>query len=334
MSGLFHTMLPLGQAHGGSDGQEAGQAQGAAGQAAGHGAEEAHGSELGAQEMVHHMADAGYIDLAFAEIRLPAFDPFHTPALDLGPVHVPGLEVDLSITKHVVFLFLASLLTIVTMWLAARQARQLRQGEEAPGGFLNAMEAFYLFLRDEVALDNVGRGGERFVPLVVTLFFFILYANLLGLVPFGATATSNLAVTAALAFVALVVIEIAGVQELGVRGWIGTVVHAPEGLPWWGKIVMGAIMIPVEFIGKLTKPFALAVRLFANMTAGHLVLLALLGLILSYGGFQALTGLTAVLGPLLMGLFVMFLEIFVAFLQAYIFAILTAVFIGLIRHAH
>ncbi|MGH7540914.1 MAG: F0F1 ATP synthase subunit A, partial [Gemmatimonadota bacterium] len=188
----------------------------------------------------------------------------------------------------------------------------------------------YFYLRDDVALRNVGHGGERFVPLIVTLFFFILYANLLGLVPFGASATGNIMVTAALAIVAFVVIETAGVVALGPRGYLGTIFYLPQGLPGWMKPIMLAIMTPVELIGKLAKPFALAVRLFANMTAGHLVLLALLGLILTHGAFQGL-GLVAILGPFLLGLFVMFLEIFVAFLQAYIFALLTAVFVGLIR---
>lgn len=355
MTGLLHTATALLQQHGGEpDGQAAassgaggGQAaHGAAGQEAAHGAGGAHGSEeLGAETLLHHVADAPTLDLAFTEIHLPTFEPFHTPAfeldpfgvlgaLQLGPVPIPGLEIDLSITKHVFFLFLASLLTVITMWLAAREARDLKQGEEPPGGLLNAMEAFYLYLRDDVAMDNIGRGGERWVPLVIALFFFILYANLLGMVPFGATATSNIMVTGALALVSLVAIEAAGMQELGFKGWLGTILHAPEGLPPWGKAIMMVIMVPVEILGKLTKPFALAIRLFANMTAGHIVLLSLLGLIAVYGSFEALSGLTAVVGPLVLGLFIMFLEIFVAFLQAYIFAILTAVFIGLIRHAH
>ncbi|MFW6192354.1 MAG: F0F1 ATP synthase subunit A, partial [Gemmatimonadota bacterium] len=320
---------------------------GAAAQDAAHGAEEAaHGSDpLSAETMLHHIEDARTLDFAFFEVPLPSFEPLHTPALEvdplgvlgalqIGPISIPGLEIDLSITKHVLFLFLASLLTVVTMWLAAREARDLQQGEEPPGGLLNAMEAFYLYLRDDVALANIGRGGERFVPLVIALFFFILYANLLGLVPFGATATSNIMVTGALALVSLVAIEVAGLQELGPKGWLKTVFHIPEGTPAMMKPVLLPIFTVVEIIGKLTKPFALAIRLFANMTAGHIVLLSLLGLIVAYGSFGAPTGVTAVAAPLVLGLFIMFLEIFVAFLQAYIFAILTAVFIGLIRHAH
>jgi len=233
-----------------------------------------------------------------------------------------------------VFLFLAALLTIGTMWFAARAAQRLEQGEKAPGGLLNAMEAFYLYLRDDVALANIGRGGERFVPLVIALFFFILYANLLGLVPFGATATSNIMVTSALALIALVVIEVAGFTALGLRGYLRTIFYVPPGLNPAMSALMLVIMTPVELIGKLAKPFALAVRLFANMTAGHFVLLALLGLIITYGSFTTGSGWIAILGPILLGLFVMFLEIFVAFLQAFIFAMLTSVFVGLIRHAH
>ncbi len=306
--------------------QHGGGAEAEGGHGAASGAQAAHGGEHGAEgwgteAMMHHITDDQSLELGFTTVHLPEFPP----------LHVAGLTIDLSISKHVVFLFLASLLTIATMWAAARQARKLDQGGEAPGGILNAMEAFYLYLRDEVALSNVGHGGERFVPLVITLFFFILYANLLGLVPFGATATSNIMVTSALAFVSMVVIEVAGYQALGPKGYLGTIFYAPEGLNPVGRAIMMVIMTPVEIIGKLAKPFALAVRLFANMTAGHFVLLSLLGLIITYGGFSVGPSLVAVVGPLLLGLFVMFLEIFVAFLQAYIFAILTAVFIGLIR---
>lgn len=294
----------------------------AAGQAAGHGAEQAaEHAEWGAEVMLHHVTDAQVIDLGFASFRLPEFPP----------IHVAGVPIDLSISKHVVFLFLAGLLTIVTMWLAARQAQRLDQGEEAPGGLLNAMEAFYLYLRDEVALANVGRGGERYVPFVISLFFFILYSNLLGLVPFGSTATGNIMVTGALAFLSFVVIEAAGYRALGPKGYLGTIFFVPPGIPRVGQAILLPIFLVVEVLGKLTKPFALAVRLFANMTAGHFVILALLGLILTYGATGPFAGGVTILGSLGLGLFVMFLEIFVAFLQAYIFAMLTAVFIGLIR---
>lgn len=324
-NGLAAAGQQAGHASDASAGQEGAQAAGA-----GHGAQEAAGShgaeEFGAETMTHHVTDSQSIDLGFAAIDLQplAFDP-----VQLGP-----LTVDLSVTKYVVFLFLAAVLTVVTVWFAARRAREMEQGEEAPGGLLNAFEAFYFYLRDEVALSNIGEGGESFVPYVVTLFFFILYANLLGLLPFGATATSSIMVTGALAFISLVVVEASGFRALGPAGYARTIFNVPEGLHPVMKVVMGIIMPPVEIIGKLAKPFALAVRLFANMTAGHFVLLAILGIIITYGSFTAAGGLTAIAGSMVFALFVMFLEIFVAFLHAYIFTVLTAVFVGLIRHGH
>jgi F-type H+-transporting ATPase subunit a len=275
--------------------------------------------------MLHHIVDSENLEFGKTVISLEG--------LSVPPVRIGGLEIDLSPTKHVVFLWLASLLTILTVGLAARSARRTNAGREAPRGILNFFEAFYVYLRDDVALANIGHGGEKFVPYVVTLFFFILYANLLGLVPFGASATGNISVTGALAIISLIVIEVAGFRALGPKGYMGTIFYIPQGIPAVMKVVMLVIMTPVELIGKLAKPFALAVRLFANMTAGHFVLLSLLGPIIMYGGFSA-TGLAAVSGSLGLGLFVMFLEIFVSLLQAYIFTVLTAVFIGLIRHAH
>ena len=182
-------------------------------------------------------------------------------------------------------------------------------------------------------MANIGLGGEKFVPLVLTLFFFILYSNLLGLIPWGATATSNIMVTSALAVIALIVIETAGFIALGPVGYAKTVFFLPPGLPTILKPVVLLIMAPVELIGKFSKIVALAIRLFANMTAGHFVILALIGLILTYGSFEPV-GIVATLGALALGLFVMLLEIFVALVQAFIFSMLVAVFVGLIRHAH
>jgi F-type H+-transporting ATPase subunit a len=287
----------------------------------GHG-EDGH-EEWGTDVMMHHVVDSHEIEFFGRTLHLPQWEP-----IQAGPFNV-----DMSPTKHTVFLWFATLLTILTVWIAARKFSREEQAEEAPEGFLNFFETFYAYLRDEVALSNIGHGGERFVPYVVTLFFFILYANLLGLVPFGATATGNIMVTGALAFVSLVIIEVAGYATLGPKGYMKTIFFIPPGLNPFMKVVMLFIMPVVELIGKLAKPFALAVRLFANMTAGHFVILSLLGLILTYGGLNLL-GSVSIAGALALALFVMFLEIFVAFLQAYIFTILTAVFIGLIRHAH
>jgi F-type H+-transporting ATPase subunit a len=135
-------------------------------------------------------------------------------------------------------------------------------------------------------------------------------------------------VTAALALMTFVVVEITGIRALGASGYAKTIFYAPPGMPIWGQAIMLIIMTPVEFLGKLTKPFALAIRLFANMTAGHTLVLSLLGLIFMFGSF-AVAGASVAMSTA-----VMILEVFVAFLQAYIFAMLTSVFIGLIRHAH
>ena len=285
----------------------------------------AHAEEWGADAMLHHVQDASYWDLSpLGCLEFPTFPAFQ----------VAGITIDLSITKHVLFLMLASLGTIATMWIAARASARLDHAAKAPRGTLNIVEAFYLFIRDEVVMANIGRGGERFAPLIITLFFFILYANLLGLLPWGATATGNIMVTGALALVALVVIESAGFAALGPKGYAKTIFFLPPGLPGPLKPVLLAVLAPVEFIGKFSKIIALAIRLFANMTAGHFVVLALMGLIVTYGSFTHPVGLVSTAGSLALGLFVMLLEIFIAFVQAYIFAMLVAVFTGLIRHAH
>jgi F-type H+-transporting ATPase subunit a len=181
-----------------------------------------------------------------------------------------------------------------------------------------------LYLRNEVILPNVGHHGDKYVPFALTLFFFILFANVLGLIPFGSTATGNISVTATLALITFVMIEVAGMRALG-PAYIKTIVYWPHDMPLAMKLPMTLIMTPVEIVGKLTKPFALAIRLFANMTAGHVVVLALISLIFTFGSYF-IAGV-----PVLMAVAIMLLEIFVAFLQAFIFTLLASVFIGQIR---
>ena len=158
--------------------------------------------------------------------------------------------------------------------------------------------------------------------------------NLLGLLPWGATATSNISVTAALAVMAFIVIEVTGMRTLGFKGYMKTIVMVPPGMTGIGAVVMAVIMTPVELIGKIVKPFALTLRLFANMTAGHFVILALLGLIFVFGTAPPLVRYGVAIGAVAFTLFMMCLELLVAFLQAYIFALLTSVFIGLMQHEH
>ncbi len=275
--------------------------------------------------MLEEVADAHHFILPFigVEFDLPRF----------APLHVGALTIDLSPTKHVVYLAIAAVLVALTMIWTARRTHGAR-AEKAPRGLANVIEAFVIYLRDEVAMRNIGKGGERYVPFVLTLFFFILYMNLLGLVPFGATATGNIMVTAALAVLSLIAIEVGGAFHLGARAYVKTIVYVPEGLPWYGKIPMGLIMTPVEAIAKLARIFALAIRLFANMTAGHLVILSLVGLIFMAGAGAGAIKYAVWPAPVLMAVAIMLMEIFIALLQAYIFAMLTSVFIGLVRHPH
>lgn len=274
--------------------------------------------------ILHHLADSPELELPFGTVvHLPQFAPVH-----LGPI-----TLDFSITKHVVFMALAAVLVAVVLILAARGAKREHEAGagRGPKGAANVVEAFILYLRDEVAMKNIGHGGERFVPYVVAVFFFILFCNLLGLLPWGASPTGNISVTAVLAVLTFIIVEIAGMRALGFKGYAKTIFYAPEGMSVGMKIPILLIMTPVEFLGKLTKPFALAIRLYANMTAGHAVVLALTGLLVMAGYANTLFVAPA---PIIMAVAIMILEIFVAFLQAYIFAMLSAVFIGLIRHAH
>ncbi|HEX6667988.1 MAG TPA: F0F1 ATP synthase subunit A [Gemmatimonadales bacterium] len=270
-------------------------------------------------DIVHHIGNAH-------ELELPFLGIVHLPQWE--PIHFGGLSIDLSPTKHLVFMLLAALIVALTFILSARAvARAQAQGKPAKG-FAGTMEALALYIRQEVVLPNVGHHGEGFVPYLLTLFFFILVMNLLGLFPWGATPTGNIAVTAALALMAFITIEVAGMRALGLKGYLHTIFYLPPGLPGPLKPIMLVIMTPVEIIGKLSKPFALAVRLFANMTAGHVLVLALIGLTFLFQSY-VVGGLASILATA-----IMLLELFVAFLQAFVFTLLTSVFIGLMRAEH
>ena len=241
-----------------------------------------------------------------------------------NPIHIGRFALDISPTRHVVMLWIAALLCIVTTLLALRaHNRRTREGK-APSGFGNGLEALVLYLRNEVVLPNIGPHGNGYVPFLLTLFFFILFANLLGLVPYGATATGNVSVTYTLAIITFIVIEIAGMKAQG-WGYVNTIVFWPHDMSLPMKIFISPILTPIEIIGKLTKPFALAIRLFANMVSGHVVLLALISLIFTFATW------ILVPVPIAMALGISLLELFVAFLQAFIFTLLSSVFIGLIR---
>ncbi|HET8712720.1 MAG TPA: F0F1 ATP synthase subunit A [Gemmatimonadales bacterium] len=276
-------------------------------------------------EMIfHHTGDSHVVELPFG------LGEWHLP----GPWLIPGTHIDVSPTKHVVFMILAAVLVFLTLWYGGRQVTKRHREGRAPHGIGAAVEALVLFVRNDVAIASIGHAGAKFAPYILTLFFFILYCNLFGLLPWGATPTGNIAVTAGLALTAFLTVEISGMVALGPKGYLKTIVMVPPGMKGIGAVIMAIIMTPVEIIGKIVKPFALTLRLFANMTAGHFVILVLLGLIFVFGtAAPVILGIVTV-GAIALTLFMMLLELLVAFLQAYIFALLTSVFIGLMQHEH
>jgi F-type H+-transporting ATPase subunit a len=248
-------------------------------------------------------------------------------------IHLGPLTLNVTPTRHVIFMFIAALLVFLTMRVAGRRLEKHRATENAPKGFGNAIEAMVLFVRNDIAIDNIGENGAKFAPFVMTLFFFILYMNLLGLIPHGATSTGNLGVTAGLAIMSFLVIEISGFIKLGPGGYLRTIFPVIPGLSGVAATAMSVFMAPIEILGKLVKPFALCVRLFGNMTAGHLAILSMMSIIFLFGQLPIFNwGVGIGASVLIVG--VMMLEIFVAALQAYVFALLTAVFIGLMQHEH
>jgi F-type H+-transporting ATPase subunit a len=242
-------------------------------------------------------------------------------------VHIGGRVIDLGPTKHVVFLLLSAVIVAALLLLTARAHVRQTETLGRPKGFAAGLEAVILYLRNDIFLPVLGgHGGERYIPFVMTLFFFVVFCNLFGLVPYGSTATGNISVTATLALITFIVVEVAGMRALG-KGYLGTIIYWPHDMPLAMKLPLSLIMTPVEIIGKFTKPFALTIRLFANMIAGHVIILALIGLIFMFGFAVALAAIP-------MALFIMFLEILIAFIQAFVFSLLASVFIGQIRAAH
>jgi F-type H+-transporting ATPase subunit a len=253
-------------------------------------------------ELLHHVQDAKELDTPFGILHLPQFQPFH----------VAGIAIDMSITKHVVFLWCAALiLCAVAIAVARKNSRR-----PVPTGFGNLFEMVVVFLRDEVAIPNMGPAGLRYMPYLLTTFFFILVMNLLGLIPWGASATGNINVTAGLAIIAFVMIQVSAIRAQGFGHYLA---HMTGGVHW----SLWPIMIPIEILGLFTKPFALCMRLFANMLGGHIVIVSLLGLIFVFGSYFI------AIGPVSFVVGINFLELFVAFLQAYIFVMLTSLFMGL-----
>ena len=247
--------------------------------------------------------------------------------LPVWPVTIVGHTLDLGPTKHVVFMLVAAALCVLVLVGTARAHGRHSIASGHPRGFSAGLESVVLYLRREVFLPALGHHGEKYVPFVMTLFFFVLFMNMMGLLPYGSTPTGNLSVTAALAVCSFVATEFAGMRALG-WGYLKTIVYWPSDMGIALKLPLTFIMTPVEIISKLTKPFALTIRLFANMTAGHVIVLAMIGLIFTFHSWFI------AVAPLTMAVGIMLLEVLVSFIQAFIFSLLASVFIGQIRSAH
>jgi F-type H+-transporting ATPase subunit a len=277
-----------------------------------------HDMSLGAV-MMHHVTDGYVMELPGLckggfrwncewNLRTTFGDSLRFGALDMTP------------TKHVIVMWAASALLLLVVLSAARK-RSL-----VPRGVYNFVELLVAFVRNELAVPNIGKeNADRFLPYLLTAFFFILFVNLFGLLPFSATATANINVTVCLALFTFVITQYAAIRAMGIGGYLG---HLTGGVPksLWP---LWFIMIPVEFLGLFTKPFALTVRLFANMVAGHFVILALLGLIFAISVWVFPVSMALALA-------IFMLELFVAFVQAYIFTMLSSLFIGaaFAHHGH
>ncbi len=233
-----------------------------------------------------------------------------------GSINEEHLPLDFSMTKSVVGLLFA---VLIGLWLFLSLSRSYKKtGISHPKGIQSFLEPVILFVRDDIAIANIGeRKYEKYMPYLLTVFFFILINNLMGLIPFpppfGANVTGNIAVTMTLAFFTFVIIQINGSKSY----WRH--IFAAPGVPLW----LLPIMIPVEIIGILTKPLALMIRLFANITAGHIIVLSLVSLIFIF------KSLAVAPVSILFVIFMDCLELLVAFLQAYVFTLLSALFISL-----
>ena len=221
----------------------------------------------------------------------------------------------LIFSKQSIMMLLASVI-IVLLFIVG-----YKKDQKVQSGIGNLVEVFVVFIRDEVVYPNMGeKQGRRFLPLILTFFFFIVMLNLLGLIPGSATATASFSVTVSLALVTFFTYIIFGNRDFWKH------IFATPGVPFW----LLPIMIPVELIGLITKPFALSVRLLANMNAGHIIILAFLGIIIN------MQSVWVAIGSVPMALAINMLEIFVAFLQGYIFSLLSSIFIvmAVIEHEH
>ena len=290
--------------------------------------------------LIGHVKDAEYFEMPamFAldgKLKIPQpLNPDGHPIVEIE-TPIEGLiePIDLRITK---FMILEVIGAIILLAIFVPLANKIRTGGRPIGRLWNAMEAMLLFVRDEVARPAIGKhDADKFLPFLWTMFFFVLICNLLGMVPWAGSPTGAFAVTGALAFITFICVVGAGMAKMGPIGfWIGQVPHMD--LPFILAIFLKPMIFAIEVLGLGIKHLVLGVRLLANMMAGHLVLAVLIALYrcgLAHSWESCYYGLLHRL-PVLGATALSMLELFVAFLQAYIFAFLSSLFIGMAVHPH
>lgn len=236
---------------------------------------------------------------------------------------------DISITKTVCGLLISCTLLVIIFLLVAKGYRD--RGEKAPKGIQSLIEPLILYVRDDIAKPNIGKDYEKYFPYLLTVFFFIFFNNLLGLIPlfpFGANITGNIAVTAVLALFTFFITNLTGKKH-----YYEDIFNTP-GVPWWLKFPL-PLMPVIEVVGCFIKPVVLAIRLFANITAGHIVLLGFISMIFIVGEMSAMAGAGMSVMSVILAIFADCLEVLVAYIQAYVFTLLSAIYFGMAaKEAH
>jgi len=240
------------------------------------------------------------------------------------------LPTDLSITKNVLAILMSCFLLIIVFTSVARAYK--RRAGQAPKGLQSFLEPIIIFVRDDIARSSIGeKKYERYMPFLLTIFFFIFLNNLMGIIPFfpgGANVTGNIAVTGVMAIFTFLITTFSGN-----RAYWQHIVNAP-GVPWWLKFPIPLMPI-VEIVGMFTKPFVLMVRLFANITAGHTIILGFISLIFIFGNINTFLGFGIGIGfSIPFAVFMSLLELLVAFIQAYVFTLLSALYFGMAIEEH
>ena len=267
--------------------------------------EASHAASSGGQDVseyvIHHVVNSD------------SWHPLPGVGIPLG-ADIDLFGINLGFSLHALMLFIAAGIVFLLFGILYK-----KRNDRAPSGITILLELGVLFVRDEICVNYMGEAdGKRLAPFFLNFFFLVLVMNLMGLIPLFSTATANISVTMGLALITLTMMIIGGIAKNGLLGFIQ--LFLPPGVP---KLVY-IVLFPIEIMGLFIKPFALTIRLFANMLGGHIVIFSLLGLIISFGWFGV--------PSLVLALFVFFLELLVAFIQAFIFTMLSAMFVGDMMH--